>query len=152
MPGHGDWTRTAGFYKNHPSVTQSILTGAGGLTVCGGPITDVDVDHGHSALEALCVTDGGRAQLARQLLTAALNGAGGGAVFGDLSRCNTICADADAPTSDISGCIDEADGFNNSGDALPAPFDPAGAADPGACKKAQATACTVVQRSLCAVP
>ncbi len=120
--------------------------------MCGGPITDVDVNHGHSALEALCVSGGGRLQLARQLVTAALNMSGGGAVFVDFARCNAICANANAATNDVTGCIDEADGYNNSGDNVTAPFDPPGAASTSACKQAQGTACTVIQRDLCAAP
>src|SRR5262245_30608774 len=149
---HGYWTRTAGFYKTHPAITESILTAAGGVTACGHAITDVDVDHGHSAIEGLCVSPHGdsRLQLTRQLITAGLNEAAGGALFPDLVRCNALCANPASSSLDLDTCITEADGFNNSGDNLPAPFDPPGAADTGPCQDAEGTDCDVLTPSVCA--
>lgn len=151
---HGHWTRTAGFYKNHPAITQSILTGAGGLTVCGHSITDVDVDHAHSAVEGLCVSPQGnsRLQLVRQLITAALTNALGGAVFPDLTRCNAVCANPLSAQLDVNTCVNQADAFNNSGDNLQAPFDPPGSADTAPCQAAHGTACTVLNPGACAAP
>jgi hypothetical protein len=152
--GGGRFTRTPGFYKNHPAVTQSILSAAGGVSVCGHVISDVDVNHGHSALEALCVSVQGdqRLQLVRQLVTAALNVAAGGAAFSDFTSCDAVCRDGGATTLALAACIDETDAYNNSGDVLRAPFDPPAPADPGPCGAAFATACTVVAPSSCAVP
>jgi hypothetical protein len=122
--------------------------------VCGRKITDVDVDHAHSALEALCVSPKGnqRLQLARQLLTAALNGAGGGAKFTDFAACNAICTNAASSKDAVTGCTDEADKFNNSGDNIPAPFDNGTSATPGPCKDARGTDCTIFDPGLCAAP
>ena len=152
--GGGRFTRTPGFYKNHPAVTQSILSAAGGVSVCGYAISDADVDDGHSALEALCVDVQGdqRVQLVRQLVTAALNLAAGGAPFADFARCNALCQDGSATVFALAVCIDETDAYNNSGDVMPAPFDPPGPADPGPCVAAFATACTVAAPSSCTVP
>src|SRR5262249_4930022 len=97
----GEFTRTLGFYKSHPAITESILN-SGALTVCGFTISDVGVDDAHSAIEALCVTPQGdqQLQLIRQLVTAALNGAGGGAQFAQLAACNAICQDPNASADD----------------------------------------------------
>ncbi len=139
------WTRTPGFWKNHPSITLSILNSAGGLDVCGIHVTNVNVDSLHSALELMCIAVEGdtRLQLARTLMAAALNAAGGGAQFPRFAACNAICADPNASGDDVSGCIDGGDAFNNSGDALLAPFDPSGSATPSPCKAAKGTACSV---------
>lgn len=148
------FTRTPGFYKNHPAITQQILSAAHGLSVCGHTITDVDVDHAHSALEGLCIAVQGdqRAQLARHLITAALTRAAGGATFADLAACDAVCRNASASAADLAACIDETDAFNNSGDSIPAPFDPPGAASPGPCMAAFETACTVLTPSTCGTP
>lgn len=150
----GAFTRTAGFYKNHPTVTQQILTNVGSVTVCGKLITDVDVDHGHSALEGLCVTPLGdqRVQLVRQLITAALNLAAGGAPFGDFAACNTVCQNPAATPMDLTDCVDVTDDYNQSGDNQPAPFDPPGSADPNPCQDAFDTVCTVLAPGPCAAP
>ena len=162
----GPFTRTAGFYKNHPAITQQIITNAGGLTVCGHPITDVDIDHGHSALEAMCVSPHGdqRVQLIRQLTAAALNlNSGSTATFSNFASCNAVCANSGSSESAISSCVSQTDAFNQSGDSLPAEFDddcgddddfpgPPGPADPNPCKAAGDTPCILTSTSLCAVP
>lgn len=154
VPGGDAFTRTPGFYKTHPITTQNILTAVGGLTVCGKPITNVDVDHADSALEGMCIAVHGdqRLQLVRQLIAAALSGAAGGARFPDLSRCDAVCADSGSSSDDVSTCAGEADAFNESGDNVPAPFDGAESADPGPCQQALQTACTVLDSSSCAAP
>ena len=150
----GAFTRTIGFYKNHPNVTESILAASGGVTVCGHSITDVHVAHGHSAIEAMCVSPQGdlRLHLAAQLTAAAINMAAGGASFADFSSCNATCANPTATDLAVSECITSSTDFNQSGDNVVAPFDPAGASDSGACSLAFDTACTLLQPSLCAVP
>lgn len=150
----GAWTRTIGFYKTHPAITLDILTSSGGVTVCGEVITDVDVDHGHSALEALCISPMGdlRLQLVRQLTAAALTMAAGGDTFGDFATCNAACATPGAPGTTLSSCIADTDFFNNAGDPLPAPFDPPGAADPKPCEVAHDSACTVLDPGSCGAP
>jgi hypothetical protein len=150
-----NFTRTPGFWKNHPTITQAVLDANGGLTVCGHQIIDVHVDHGHSALEGLCVAPQGdqRLQLFRQLLAAALNmGAGSCATFAEFTACDTICQIPNATIADLSNCIEEADRFNQSGDKVRAPFDPPGPADSRPCSAAFRTACTVLDPSPCAVP
>ena len=152
MPG-GGFTRTIGFYKTHPDVTQDILSDAGGVTVCGVLLTDVDVDHAHSAIEAMCLSPMGdsRLQLGRQLTAAALTMAAGGATFDDFALCDAVCTNPAAPKSEISDCVALTDAFNLSGDLLPAPFD-GGPADPTACDLAHETSCTVLDPGSCAQP
>jgi hypothetical protein len=112
------------------------------------------VDDARSALEALCISPQGdsRLQLFRQLLGAALNGVIGSGPFDGFAACNTVCQNSHATASQIDACIGSADAFNQSGDNLPAPFDPPGAADSGPCNAAQATACTVLDPASCAAP
>ena len=147
------FTRTVGFWKNRPDLTQSIITAAGGsLTVCGQTITDVAVDDAHSALEAMCGPDQGndRFQCCRQLMAATLNGAAGGAVFADLAACNATCGDPNASDAAVQACEGSADTFNGSGDNVNLPF-PEGNADPNPCKAAAATACLIIDPTACAV-
>jgi len=148
------FTRTPGFYKNHPDITQQILSSVGGFSICGHAITDVGVNDGHSALEALCINIRGdqRLQLVRQLLTAALNMAAGGAIFPNFAACNAVCQDPLASTTQLSACIDRTDTYNQSGDGVAAPFDPPGPAAPGLCGAAFETPCTVLTPALCAQP
>jgi hypothetical protein len=147
------FTRTIGFYKNHPAITAQILGAHGPLMICGHAIADVDVDHAHSALEALCVSPQGdqRLQLVRQLTAAALSTAAGGGHF-DLAPCNAVCADPGASVASLTACIDQADAFNNSGDNVRAPWDPPGRADSNPCGLAMATPCTVLDPSACSAP
>jgi hypothetical protein len=155
LPGTVDgFTRTSGFYKNHPEITAAILASAGPFTICGQTISDIDIDHAHSALEAMCISPQSdqRLQLARQLTAAALTMEAGGATFVDFVTCNAICADAGSPTLSVSACIDETNTFNLSGDNVVATFDPVGNADSGPCQQADATACVVLDPGSCAVP
>jgi hypothetical protein len=147
------FTRTLGFYKNHPDITQAILSGAGGLTVCGHEITDVMIDDAHSAIEALCTEIHGdqQTELLRQLLTAALTMAAGGSSFGDYAACDAVCRDPNASTMALAGCVDDTDAFNQSGDNVTAPFDPPGAAQAGPCQAAFETPCEVLTPGSCAV-
>ncbi len=148
------FTRTPGFYKNHPDITQHILSSVGGFSICGHAITDVGVNDGHSALEALCINIRGdqRLQLVRQLLTAALNMAAGGATFPNFAACNSVCQDPLASTTQLSDCIDQTDTYNQSGDGVAAPFEPPGPAAPGLCGAAFETPCTVLTPATCAQP
>ena len=148
------FTRTPGFYKNHPDITQQILSSVGGFSICGHAITDVGVNDGHSALEALCINIRGdqRLQLVRQLLTAALNMAAGGATFPNFAACNSVCQDPLASTTQLSDCIDQTDTYNQSGDGVAAPFEPPGPAAPGLCGAAFETPCTVLTPATCAQP
>jgi hypothetical protein len=124
------------------------------VVTCGQSITDTDVDHGHSALEGLCVAPRGdqRVQLLRHLLTAALTMAAGGANFTGFAACDAVCQSPSASAMDLADCIDAADTFNQSGDAVPAPFDPPGPADSAPCQAAFATPCTVLAPGPCAAP
>jgi hypothetical protein len=151
MPS-GDWTRSAGFYKNHPTVTGQILTDSGGIAVCGRTITNVDPDDCHSALEALCIEVHGdqRRQLVRQLTAAGLTMAAGGATFTNFGACDTVCQNPSATTSDLADCIEQTDDFNLSGDSLPSPIDTGGGADPDPCEAAFVTACWVLDGPSCA--
>ena len=126
-----------------------------GITVCGQSISDVDVKHGHSAQEALCVAPQGdqKLQLARQLTAAALTGATGeAALFPNRVLCNAVCEDPAASTMDVSDCIGLADAYNNAGDSFMAPFDPPGSAEPRNCNVAIKSSCTVLSPALCAAP
>src|SRR5262249_62198243 len=111
-------------------------------------------DGGHPGSDARGAVPRGdlRLHLAAQLTAAALNMAAGGAPFGGFSDCDVICADPMAPDLAVSACINDTDAFNQSGDNIVAPFEPAGPADPSACGLAFDTACTLLQPSLCAVP
>ena len=146
------FTRTVGFWQNHPTLTDSFLP----VTVCGVTITNVDVDNAHSALEAMCGPTVGeqRFQCCRQLTAAALNAAAGGAVFPDLASCNAICGNPNSPDADVSTCEGDADAFNNSGDNVTLPFQP-GNANSGPCENdtpnAKDTACQIINPAVCAV-
>ncbi len=112
------------------------------------------MDDGQSAIEALCVSVQGdqQTQLLRQLLTAALTTAAGGAAFVDFGTCDAVCQDPNASSGALAQCINATDMFNQSGDNLPSPIDTGGAANPGPCQAAFATPCTVLDPSSCAVP
>ena len=105
-------------------------------------------------MEALCVKIGGdqRLQLVRQLLTAALNMAAGGATFPNFAACNAVCQDPGASVTQLSDCIDQTDTYNQSGDGVAAPFEPPGPAAPGLCGAAFETPCTVLTPATCAQP
>jgi hypothetical protein len=147
------FTRTPGFYKNHPTITQAILNGVGGVDVCGEHIANTATDDAHSALEALCVAIQGttKLQLARQLMAAALNGASGGNVFGDYALCNTVCTNPSATQAQVTQCINALNAYNNAGDNLADPFDNGTPATPTSCQGAAATACVIPTPSLCAI-
>jgi hypothetical protein len=150
LPGSG-FTRTLGFYKTHPNVTQWILDQAHGISVCGVEITNTNYDDAHSALEALCISPQGdlRLQLVRQLTAAALTMAAGGATYADFNACNTICASNTGSSYTLGDCINSADNFNNSGDNLPAPFDGFESGAPDYCKIAHMTSCNVLDPDSC---
>jgi hypothetical protein len=149
-------TRTVGFWKNHVQLTNSILQQTGGLEVCGELITDVAVNDAHSALEAMCgpANTNFEFQCCRQLMAAALNGAAGGATFGDLSHCNDVCGNPNSTQADVDTCENAADAFNNSGDniAFPPGFKN-GPVNTTPCKNAGNTACLIIepQRDKCKV-
>lgn len=146
------FTRTPGFWKNHPITTQGVLDAVGGVQVCGQKIDTLAADSVHSALEALCVAVAGKTkvQLARQLMAAALNGASGGGVFGNFAFCNGVCAAANPSSTSIKNCIDALNTYNNSGDNLSAPF-PQESGDPDSCKDAGDTDCLIVDPSSCTI-
>jgi hypothetical protein len=150
LPGHG-FTRTLGFYKTHPGVTQWILDLVGGVTVCGIELTNTLTDDSHSALEALCISPKGdqRLQLVRQLTAAALTMAAGGATYTDFATCNAYCANGTGSIYDVGDCINSADNFNNSGDNLPAPFDGVESGYPEFCQIAHGTPCNVLEPDTC---
>ena len=154
LGGGGLFTRTIGFYKTHPAITQSILSASGPLAVCGRSISDVDLNHAHSAIEALCVSPKGdqRLQLARQLTGAALTMAAGGATFTDLASCNATCASTSSSSAALAACIESTSGFNESGDSASAPWGSPGPADSKPCQRAHSTACTILAPSSCGAP
>jgi hypothetical protein len=151
-PPSGAFTRTIGFWKNHPAIAQQVLTAAGGVMVCGRGLADVDVGHAHSVVEAMCVAPKGnqRLQLVRQLTAAALNVAAGGAPFLQQATCDAVCRDGAASTAALADCIDTVTGYNESGDAVLAPFDPPGAASTDPCQRAAKTPCTFLNAGACA--
>jgi hypothetical protein len=149
VPG-GGFTRTLGFYKTHPAVTQWILDQAGGITVCGVHLDNTNYDDATSALEALCISPrgDGRLQLVRQLTAAALTMAAGGATFGGFAECNALCAAGGSDVA-IGACIGSTDAFNNSGDNLPAPFDGFDSGSPEYCRIAHGTPCNILDPAAC---
>ena len=147
---HG-FTRTLGFYKTHPGVTQWILDQAGGISVCGVDLANTDYDDSHSALEALCLSPKGdqRLQLVRQLTAATLTMSAGGATFDQLDECNALCITGGS-IFELGDCINAADNFNNSGDYLVATFDEFDSGHPEFCQIAHNTACNVLTPGSCA--
>jgi hypothetical protein len=148
------FTRTPGFYKNKPAVTQSILDAAGGIEVCGLTIDNTSVGSASSALEAMCGPNGGdkKTGLIRALTAAALTQAAGGATFGGFDLCNMTCADPGASDDELSACTKITTAFNESGDNLPAPFGGGGAADSGPCQEAGDSACRLSDPATCPNP
>jgi hypothetical protein len=146
----GSFTRTPGFYKNRPDVTQSILDAAGGIEVCGLTIDNTSVGSASSALEAMCGPNGGdkKTALIRALTAAALTQAAGGATFGGFDLCNMLCATG-ASDDELSACTKITAAFNESGDNLPAPFGGGGSADSGPCQEAADSACRLSDPATC---
>jgi hypothetical protein len=145
----GSFTRTPGFYKNRPDVTQSILDAAGGIEVCGLTIDNTSVGSASSALEAMCGPNGGdkKTGLIRALTAAALTQAAGGATFGGFDLCNMLCATG-ASDDELSACTKITAAFNESADNLPAPFG-GGSADSGPCQEAADSACRLSDPATC---
>ena len=152
--GEGCLTRTAGFWKNKPQVTNEFLP----VESCG-----LTIDSFGEVAQDLCVsgaeakaasTSMAQLQLIRQCTAAALNIAatneGGGSCESEVSGINqTIadcCNDADSVCrSGLSGaeigassCISALDAFNTLGDTRDqfGPFQNSGAAQPSQCKAA----------------
>jgi hypothetical protein len=144
------FTRTPGFYKNKPAVTQSILDAAGGIEVCGLTIDNTSVGSASSALEAMCGPNGGdkKTGLIRALTAAALTQAAGGATFGGFDLCNMACA-MGASDDELSACTKITAAFNESADNLPAPFGGGGSADSGPCQEAADSACRLSDTATC---
>ena len=150
----GGCTRTPGFFKNRPVVTQGILDAVGGIDICGVHVDKTSVDSATSALEAMCVSVEGESkiQLARSLMAAALSSAGGGATFVDFDLCNMVCEDPAALKDDITDCINAAGAFNQSGDDEDCAFDTGGAANSTPCRRAKDNDCLIVVGGSCANP
>jgi hypothetical protein len=138
--GEGCFTRTPGFWGNHPAITEQFLT----VEVCGVTIDNVSAGNGTSAIEAICsVGRDGKVlgpqltQLVRQCTAAALNiaasTAGGGNCSSDLPNLDAqmaaCCSAQSACTGEapdgftVNSCIETLDAFNNSIDTLEQPFD-----------------------------
>ena len=148
------FTRTACFYRDRPSRIASILTNAGGISVCGHTLTDTNVNDAHSAIEALCVSPYGnqRLQLVRELTAAALNmAAGSSATFSQFAYCNGVCTNLSASSSAIASCITQADNFNSSGECKTACWTGSDYVDSAACDSATYSSCTILSPSSCAV-
>lgn len=142
-------TRTAGFWGNHPHISNLFLP----VTVCGKPLNKVEAGSCDSATEALCVAPGREsrsnpayAQLVRQLTAAKLNleatsangGRCGDAVADRIVECEALCGN-DQETISTSGCIEDLAAFNESLDTFPftpPPFDSPGPANPRHCQRA----------------
>jgi hypothetical protein len=94
---------------------QQAINDGTPITVCGTQITNTDVGDQNSALEAICVSPRGdqRLQLGRQLTAAYLNcqvETCPASVLTLLDNCNLACINN---TSDVGGCIEDVDAFNN---------------------------------------
>jgi hypothetical protein len=124
--------------------------------VCGKTLTDIDIDHGHSVLEALCIPleVDERLLLVKELTAAALNTAASGAVFPDLATCTAHCTSGIATVAEIEDCITRTREFNCSGEHLPSTFEPSGIGDPVllSCGAATSNPCNVLFPGGCAVP
>jgi len=105
-------------------------------------------------IEALCieVQCDQRAQLARLLVTAALTIAANGRSYTGFGPCDAVRQDPAATSAALASCVDATNAFNESGDNVTTPFDPAGPADPSLCNKEFVTACTFLNPSACFVP
>jgi len=148
--GEGCLTRTPGFWKNHPQVTDDFLS----ITTCGLTLTTTK-----QVTQDMCINDREakaantsmqQLQLIRQCAAAALKiaasvegGGDCGSFFGIDTIFNTCCDAVSVCTSastgqaiSESGCIDQLDAFNNSGDTLLpfGPFNPPGKAQTAECK------------------
>ncbi len=156
--------RTPGFWSTHGEITLDLLNLAGGITVCGKPITDIDVGQKDSALEALCVAVQGnqKLQLARQLTSAKLNcllNSDGtdadctDAIEAKIKQCDAVCTDSKSLLASVTACISTIDAFNNGistlalgchDRALPDPYDPPGSATSSQqCNDARKNQCTI---------
>jgi hypothetical protein len=151
-PGEGCLTRTPGFWKNHPQVTDDFIP----VTSCG-----VLLDTTKKVTQDMCInaneakaanTSPQQLQIIRQCAAANLNTAatlgGGGDCGSDIAGINEMiancCNDADSvcrsglsgQAISSSGCIEQIDAFNNSIDTLLpfGPFNPPGKAQPSECK------------------
>jgi hypothetical protein len=117
--------RTPGFWGTHPTETQTLLSAAGSLSVCGVTVKAYD----DCAAEGLCNAPRGDKKLilARQLLTTALNcvlTSGDytcGGTTTDLGKlfktCNTACI-ANNNAGAIALCISQLDCSNNGGEIV----------------------------------
>jgi len=151
-PGEGCLTRTPGFWKNHPQVTDDFIP----LTSCG-----VLLDTTKKVTQDMCInaneakaanTSPQQLQIIRQCAAANLNTAatleGGGDCGSDIAGINEMiancCNDPDSVCRSglsgqaigDSGCIEQIDAFNNSVDTLLpfGPFDPPGKVQPKECQ------------------
>jgi hypothetical protein len=151
----GEFSRSPGFYSNHPDQTNKYLPID---DVCGFSITyfpaTQDGSKDGSATQALCISaksgvstyDYARDSLLRQLLAAKLNekvtlAYGGSLTDADLiDSCNGICTEGTATLATISNCIDKLSQFNDDIDTLeptPPEFADPGRAYPDECKRAR---------------
>jgi hypothetical protein len=118
-------TRTAGFWCNHPAAAANFLP----VSVCGQALGAGPAGSCNSAVEALGSTGTDfngfpqRVQLTRQLTTAklnlAVNSTNGGdcsAVAGRIAECEALLCGCSADKALLSGCIQDLDAFNNSGE------------------------------------
>ena len=138
-------------------MVQSVLTGAGGsIAVCGRSLTNMDIDNGHSLVEALClpVDADPRLLLFQELTAVALNAAAGGATFPDLAMCTAVCTSGVATPEQVDDCVNLTRAFNCSGGQIASPFEPSGPGDPVliACGAATGNLCNALFSAACAVP
>ncbi len=159
----GCFTRSPGFWGNHPNITQEVITDAGGvLNVCGVPINNVGTGAG-SAIQDICShpndkkdTKPIKMSLIRSCMVAALNLAassnqqnspaldcnvaqpGIGALYD--TCCNQLCPSGDTSLGGqtLESCQTTLDAFNNAFEATNCPSGsscPPGAS-PGTCQQA----------------
>jgi hypothetical protein len=159
-----EFSRSPGFYSNHPLQTTKYLPIA---DVCGITFTHFGANQNPtvagrtdaSVTQALCINSRpgvssynfARDTLLRQLLAARLNqkvtNENGGSLSDAheelISSCNEICAGGTASTASISSCVDRLSEFNDDLDTLiptPPEFANPGKAFPGECKTARGDA------------
>lgn len=94
--GPGFWATHSGSEKNGENLAQELIDSVGCLEVCGEVIDSTGTNDADSAIEGLCGSPkaGGQVQLARQLLTSALNcifSTGAPGCDPEWSACNDAC-------------------------------------------------------------
>jgi hypothetical protein len=147
--------RTPGFFGNHPGIVTALL-GGGALNICGETLNNANAGNNQSAIEAICISGGGRNHLARDLTVLALNckltngPTNANCDFSDweglFDLCNAACT-ANTNTTLMSQCQSRVDCINNGG----VPSADGAICGTGTCSDS-GLPCTLANKTLCTVP